>query len=546
MPIAISYEIICALERRPPSSEYLLFDDQPASTMPYTPSDEIARMKRKPIGIGAIAMSIVPHCESHGAPYGITAHVSSAGMNDITGARMNSGRYACARVRLFLHDVLHAVGDRLQQSVRPDAIRPAAILDERADAALGPDHHHHADHVDREDRRASSRRWRGTTRTPLSGGGRCSSARCGRRPRPPGAARSAVMPTLPRSRSPIVRPSQAERVVAHSGELRMRARRARRTRRSRASSRSARPSAASRSASTNQLGRAKPGAAFACRNRCTRPRRLVNVPSSSVKFAIGSTTAAACRAHARQRRADDDDRARLRDVRRVDASQLFVGDDRARRRRRGRRAASSLRLKPSSSAPRHVRRAILAQRRDPRRRRAALRRPARRGTRRAAGLLHELGEQEERFVRQIRRREHERLLAASARCAASATATCQSVPASAVAATHHRHVDAILPVHPAVVQATVVAHEVLVHVLVRARAKPHDDVVARLDDHVAALRAVRADRRRAIELPRARLVQRVLGEQRAHRAEIDDVARPRVREVLPLELADARRDRRAR
>src|SRR5215467_10785489 len=68
MPIEISYEIICALERSPPSSEYLLFDDHPASTMPYTPSDEIARMNRNPIGSGAIAVSIVPHGESHGAP----------------------------------------------------------------------------------------------------------------------------------------------------------------------------------------------------------------------------------------------------------------------------------------------------------------------------------------------------------------------------------------------------------------------------------------------------------------------------------------------
>ena len=58
MPIAISYEIICALERRPPSSAYLLFDDQPASTMPYTPSDEIARMKRNPIGRSATTMSM--------------------------------------------------------------------------------------------------------------------------------------------------------------------------------------------------------------------------------------------------------------------------------------------------------------------------------------------------------------------------------------------------------------------------------------------------------------------------------------------------------
>ncbi len=95
IPMAISYEIIWALERSPPSSEYLLFDDQPASTMPYTPSDEIARMKRKPIGSGASAMSIVPHFESQGAPYGITAQVSSAGRKAITGARTNSGRYAC-------------------------------------------------------------------------------------------------------------------------------------------------------------------------------------------------------------------------------------------------------------------------------------------------------------------------------------------------------------------------------------------------------------------------------------------------------------------
>src|SRR5687768_9295447 len=34
MPIAISYDTIWADDRMPPSSEYLLFDDQPASTMP--------------------------------------------------------------------------------------------------------------------------------------------------------------------------------------------------------------------------------------------------------------------------------------------------------------------------------------------------------------------------------------------------------------------------------------------------------------------------------------------------------------------------------
>src|SRR3954447_2625167 len=44
MPSAISYDTICALERKPPSSAYLLFDDQPARTMPYTPNEAIDRM----------------------------------------------------------------------------------------------------------------------------------------------------------------------------------------------------------------------------------------------------------------------------------------------------------------------------------------------------------------------------------------------------------------------------------------------------------------------------------------------------------------------
>src|SRR5207237_10350995 len=34
MPMAISYDTICALERRPPNNAYLLFDDQPARTIP--------------------------------------------------------------------------------------------------------------------------------------------------------------------------------------------------------------------------------------------------------------------------------------------------------------------------------------------------------------------------------------------------------------------------------------------------------------------------------------------------------------------------------
>src|ERR1035437_6607296 len=78
----------------PPSSAYLLFELQPASTMPYTPRDEIARQKRKPTGRSATTMSMRPHGVGSGLANGITAQVIMAGMNEIAGARMNSGRVA--------------------------------------------------------------------------------------------------------------------------------------------------------------------------------------------------------------------------------------------------------------------------------------------------------------------------------------------------------------------------------------------------------------------------------------------------------------------
>src|SRR5918912_683890 len=41
-PMATSYETICALDRRPPSSGYVEPDAQPASTTPYTAIEEQA------------------------------------------------------------------------------------------------------------------------------------------------------------------------------------------------------------------------------------------------------------------------------------------------------------------------------------------------------------------------------------------------------------------------------------------------------------------------------------------------------------------------
>src|SRR5450759_1010891 len=98
MPIAISYDTICAIERRPPSSAYLLFEDHPARTIPYTPSDVIARMNRKPMGRSATTMSILPQRVGIGAPKGMTHHAVNAGMNESIGARTKSGLFTPAGI----------------------------------------------------------------------------------------------------------------------------------------------------------------------------------------------------------------------------------------------------------------------------------------------------------------------------------------------------------------------------------------------------------------------------------------------------------------
>jgi len=48
-PMNTSYPSICAADRRPPSSAYLLFDAHPASTTLYAPIDDIASTKSTPM-----------------------------------------------------------------------------------------------------------------------------------------------------------------------------------------------------------------------------------------------------------------------------------------------------------------------------------------------------------------------------------------------------------------------------------------------------------------------------------------------------------------
>src|ERR687889_672957 len=49
IPIATSYETICADERRPPRSAYFEFEDHPARMSASTPTDEIERTRSSPM-----------------------------------------------------------------------------------------------------------------------------------------------------------------------------------------------------------------------------------------------------------------------------------------------------------------------------------------------------------------------------------------------------------------------------------------------------------------------------------------------------------------
>ncbi len=93
---------------------------------------------------------------------------------------------------------------------------------------------------------------------------------------------------------------------------------------------------------------------------------------------------------------------------------------------------------------------------------------------------------------------------------------------------NERCLEPISVVHQAVRGPPVVAHEVLIDLEVGTRPHPHDRMPTRVEIHVAALRTPDADARRAVELPGAGLVQEILGEEGADRAEVHDVTGPRV------------------
>src|SRR5437868_5445995 len=79
-PNGTSYDTICAAERRPPISEYLLFEAQPPRMIPYTPVDVRARMRSRPtfVSVGT---------KVGGGPYGIRQKTRNAGSSGSIGPR---------------------------------------------------------------------------------------------------------------------------------------------------------------------------------------------------------------------------------------------------------------------------------------------------------------------------------------------------------------------------------------------------------------------------------------------------------------------------
>src|SRR3972149_11433844 len=97
-PSASSYEIICAEERIPPSMAYLLFDDQPARTMPYTAIEAMDIRYSTPTLMSATYSVIVRPNNWNDVPHGITAAMINEGTTVKIGARKKTILYVRAGV----------------------------------------------------------------------------------------------------------------------------------------------------------------------------------------------------------------------------------------------------------------------------------------------------------------------------------------------------------------------------------------------------------------------------------------------------------------
>src|SRR5438552_6280677 len=114
-PIAISYDTICAAERRHPRNAYFELDAQPARMMPYTPIDVIASMYKRP----ALMLDSTSDSEN-----GITAHAASAGASDNIGAMKNSQRLAPVGTTISLNSILSTSANGCSSPSGPTRLGP--------------------------------------------------------------------------------------------------------------------------------------------------------------------------------------------------------------------------------------------------------------------------------------------------------------------------------------------------------------------------------------------------------------------------------------
>src|SRR5215475_7227994 len=85
-PIATSYEITCAADRRPPSSGYVDPEAYPARTMPYTPIAEHARTTSTATGTSVSCNGVTWPNRFTSGPNGMTANAVNAHTAEMTGA----------------------------------------------------------------------------------------------------------------------------------------------------------------------------------------------------------------------------------------------------------------------------------------------------------------------------------------------------------------------------------------------------------------------------------------------------------------------------
>ena len=105
-------------------------DDQPASTIPYTPMEAMATMNSTETGRSVTCSGVVMSVNGIGTgpAMGITANAVMAGTAITNGASMKTSLLGRLRREVLLEHELHAVGQRLQQAERTVHGRALAVL----------------------------------------------------------------------------------------------------------------------------------------------------------------------------------------------------------------------------------------------------------------------------------------------------------------------------------------------------------------------------------------------------------------------------------